>query len=91
MSRENRKLENNFWIIGSDPVNVIPPDCPLCKLSMRELKDVQSYEAYEACFTCKIEIIEPNLPRYNMGWRPGNEEIDAVRQYESTRPSYLMK
>ena len=91
MNRENRKLEKDFWIIGSDPVGIIPPDCPLCKLSMRDLKDVQSYETYEACYTCKIEIIEPNLLRYNMGWRPGNEEIDAVRKYESSRPSYLMK
>ena len=91
MSEKKRHLEKDFWIIGGSPEDVIPLDCPFCKLSMRDVKDVRSYEEYSVCHTCKLEVIEPNLIQYNKGWRPGNQEMLKVQEYESTRPSYLMK
>ena len=86
-----QKKEKDFWIIGSLEEEVIPLDCPFCKLSMRDSKDVQAYEAFNMCNTCKLEVIEPNLIQYNKGWRPGNKEMLKVQEYESARPSYLMK
>jgi len=91
MNNEKKYYENGFWIIGKEPEDLVPTDCPLCNLSMRDMKDITSYESYKVCNTCKVELIEPNKIKYNKGWRPGKEEMTNIRKYELARPSYLLK
>jgi hypothetical protein len=69
--------------------DIIPHDCPVCRLTLRDVSDVLSYEEYECCTDCQDHFVFRNLDAWKLGSRPTSEEIEAFRQQLMSRASYL--
>lgn len=55
----------------------VPPWCPVCGVPMRGGKSTKAYYDYGCCWLCEIEFVEGREERWQGGWRPTKEEIEA--------------
>ena len=51
--------------------------CPVCKTYSFSGQDDLYMNRFQCCFDCYVEFIEHREERWQSGWRPTNEHIDA--------------
>ena len=89
---KTRVHEKGFLISESnDEIEWVPLDCPICGLSLRDRDDVRSFYRVECCRDCEMYFAQPNMKKWNDGWRPSEEEIIDRRRDLRDHPSYLVK
>ena len=49
--------------------------CPVCDFAMIPEKDLSYVKRYGACFSCSTKWAEPDLEKWESGWRPSEEEL----------------
>ena len=87
-----RVHDKGFLIVESDAeVDWVPLDCPVCNLTLRDRDDVRSYYRVECCRDCELHFVQPNMERWDAGWRPAKKEIISRRRDLRDHPSYLVK
>tara|TARA_E500000331_G_scaffold350072_1_gene394345 strand:- start:601 stop:873 length:273 start_codon:yes stop_codon:yes gene_type:complete len=87
---ESTKHPSGFYVKKVDAEGKIPLDCPVCNLSIRDQQDIMSYSTYQCCTECKITWVEPNLAKWQSGWRPSEDKLVKYRENLLSRPSYLV-
>ena len=70
--------KDDLIIIKPKIHNIVPADCPICKLAIRNLNDVIVYKTWGCCGICCEHFAYPNKEIWENGWRPSKEEINRV-------------
>ena len=66
---ERYEVDGLLIIVPKDDKK-IPLDCPHCGLAFSTREDVLSYKMFECCEECNLVHRNPNLEKWNSGWRP---------------------
>lgn len=87
-----RVHEQGFLIVETDTgADCVPLDCPICELALRDRDDIRAFYRVECCRTCEMHFVQPNMGKWDSGWRPSEEEIISRRRDLRDHPSYLVK
>ena len=71
----------------------VPMWCPLCSSSIGSSTDEEAFRRRKCCRNCEDDIVEKNIVRWNDGWRPAQEEVQAAvrkRNELETQRYYLL-
>jgi hypothetical protein len=71
---------------GEASVDVAPLDCLLCKSVLIDEMDEISIVRSGCCFDCESEIVDPNRPKWILGWRPDQTVICEIRSRRLSSP-----
>lgn len=55
----------------------VPCFCPLCSLPIKGTRSDSCYYRHRVCVNCAIEFIEGREERWERGWRPSKDVVDA--------------
>ena len=90
-NRMARDAEGDFAIIVPiEGYTSVPLECPLCNFLLRDQDDCMSYRKYSCCSDCSLQWAQPNLRKWNRGWRPEEEEIKKLKLKKANLPSYMV-
>jgi len=71
---------------GEASMDVAPLDCLLCKSVLIDEMDEISIVRSGYCFDCESEIVDPNRPKWILGWRPDQTVICEIRSRRLSSP-----
>ena len=88
MSKEMIREEKNGLIIIR-PANYIcdEKDCSICGFALRDMQDVQEHNLHGCCTDCSLYFRQPNIKKWDKGWRPSRKEIDSIINNRETGDS----
>ena len=68
---------------------VAPLACSLCNLLFMDRGDVIAWHQFGCCATCRDFFMYPNRSKWDAGWRPSQEEVDALLERINRDAAYL--
>ena len=79
MSKDMIREEKNGLIIIR-PANYIcdEKDCNICGFALRDMQDVREHNMHGCCTDCSLYFRQPNIKKWDNGWRPSRKEIDRI-------------
>lgn len=82
-----REEKNGLIIIK--PANYIcdEKDCSICGFALRDMQDVQEHNMHGCCTDCSLYFRQPNIKKWDKGWRPSRKEIDSIINNRETGDS----
>jgi hypothetical protein len=88
MSKDMIREEKNGLIIIR-PANYIcdEKDCSICGFALRDMQDVQEHSMHGCCTDCSLYFRQPNIKKWDKGWRPSRKEIDSIINNRETGDS----
>jgi len=70
--------------------NFVCFECSICLTVMRDGNDSMFIDKYGCCALCVDELVWPNKPRWDRGWRPGKRKKAQMRKKRLELPSYYV-
>lgn len=75
---------NGFCVIVPEQRDdYVPLYCPVCDIAMQSSDDAAYYRQKQCCQKCGMKWADPDLSKWNLGWRPSIE--DVRREIESRK------
>lgn len=65
--------------------DVTPLICPVCDSLLRSLDDEKSYRDFLCCDACSLRWARSNKEKWELGWRPSKDLVEAWLQETQTR------
>ena len=89
--RVAKDLDDGFTIIRPTGIETaVPLDCPVCSFLIRNQEDCISYRKYSCCSGCSLQWAQPNIKKWELGWRPEEPEIRRLQIKKANLPSYMV-
>lgn len=70
--------KNGLIIIRPANYKCDEKDCRVCGFALRDMQDINEHERNGCCTDCALYFRQPNIKKWESGWRPSRNEINRI-------------